>query len=467
MQLIKGKWLIQKYLQIKRQIIISTFWSPDYKPIECPSPKLIHKAALRTRYYSLIHKILFSLLLPCNRFKNMFCKRIIFYLFFITLDLLVAHAQPEPVSKIKTGAEQTEIYLPWIKSLNVALVVNQTSVIGQSHLVDSLIKLNVAVKKIFSPEHGFRGSAEAGAEVNNSVDSKSKSPVISLYGNHKKPLAEDIKGIDAVIFDLQDVGTRFYTYISTLQYVMESCAENNKLCIVLDRPNPNGFYIDGPVLDKKFKSFVGMQPIPVVHGLTVGEYAQMLNGEKWLDRGIQCNLKVVPVAEYDHSIQYSLPVIPSPNLPNMTAIWLYPSLCFFEGTEVSVARGTEFPFQAIGYPGFNEGNFSFVPKSIPGMAAHPPFENKECTGFDLREFGNVYIRNLKKIYLFWLISMYQSYPDKNSFFNDYFDTLAGTDLLRKQIIDGKTEEEIRKSWQDELNKFRTIRKKYLLYTDFE
>lgn len=397
----------------------------------------------------------------------MFCKRIIIFtgsIFFISFYTAFASGD---IDKIKTGAEQTEIYLPWIKNLSIAIVANQTSVIGTSHLVDSLLKLNISIKKIFTPEHGFRGKAEAGEEVSSSTDAKTKLPVVSLYGNNKKPKAEDLKDIDAVIFDLQDVGTRFYTYISTLQYIMEACAENKKLCIILDRPNPNGFYVDGPVLDKKFQSFVGMQSIPVVHGLTVAEYAQMLNGEKWLTAGLQCSLKVVSAANYDHTMQYYLPVNPSPNLPNMTAVWLYPSLCFFEGTDVSVARGTDFPFQAIGYPGFNEGNFTFTPKSIKGLALHPLFEDKACTGFDLREFGNVYIKNLKKLYLFWLISMYQSYPDKNAFFNKYFDTLAGNDLLRKQITEGKSEEEIRKSWQDDLTRYKAIRKKYLLYKDFE
>lgn len=385
-------------------------------------------------------------------------------IFFITIISAGYAQQP---SAIKTGAEQTNLYLDILKGKRTAIVANQTSVIKKTHLVDTLLSLNISIEKVFAPEHGFRGEAEAGEKVNSSVDKKTGVRIVSLYGNHKKPTKEDMRGIEIMVFDIQDVGVRFYTYISTLQYVMEACAENNVELLILDRPNPNGFFIDGPVLEKKFESFVGMQPIPVVHGLTVGEYAQMLNGEKWLNNAAQCKLKIIQCASYSHKLHYELPVNPSPNLPNMASIYLYPTLCFFEGTPVSVGRGTAFPFQAIGYPGFAEGNFSFTPKSIPGKAAKPLYENQFCNGIDLREFGNVYIKNAKSLYLFWLISMYQSYSDKENFFTPFFDKLAGTDKLANQIKSGKTEDEIRKSWSEGLKKYREVRKKYLLYEDFE
>lgn len=369
--------------------------------------------------------------------------------------------------KVVTGAMQMGEYLPLLNNQRIAVVANPTSVIGKTHLVDSLVALKVNIKKIFAPEHGFRGQEEAGATVSNTKDAKTGVEVISLYGQHNKPTAEDLSGVDLVIFDIQDVGARFYTYISTLQLVMEACAENKKTLLILDRPNPNGFYVDGPVLDKKFSSFVGMNTIPVVYGLTIAEYALMLNGEHWLKDSLQCHLKYVALKNYDHKTYYELPVKPSPNLPNMTAVYLYPSLCMFEGTAVSVGRGTDKPFQVIGCPDFKEGAYTFIPKSIPGVANNPPFLGMVCKGFDLREFGDIYIKNLKQLYLFWLQSMYESSPNKEHFFNDFFDKLAGTDELRKQIIAGKTEPEIRKSWEKDLNHFKEIRKKYLLYKDFE
>ncbi len=365
-----------------------------------------------------------------------------------------------------TGAEQVQEYVPLIMKKKIGVVANQTSLVGKTHLVDLLLSVNLDVIKIFTPEHGFRGDAADGELVNNSTDVLSGLPIVSLYGLHKKPTRDDLKDVDVLVFDMQDVGARFYTYIGTLQYVMEACAENKKQLIVLDRPNPNGHYVDGPVLDKKFASFVGMNPIPVVHGLTMGEYAQMLNGEKWLSGGATCSLKVVKVKNYTHKTLYKLPVRPSPNLPNMTAVYLYPSLCFFEGTVVSVGRGTDYPFQILGYPGFNEGPFAFTPKSIKGVSVKPPYENVECKGFDLREFGDNYIPTIKQLYLFWLKNLFDNYQTKEKFFTEYFDKLAGTDQLRKQIMEGKTEDEIRKSWQPELNKYKQMRKKYLLYDDF-
>ena len=370
-------------------------------------------------------------------------------------------------NKITTGAEQTDQYLPLLKNKTVAIVANQTSLINKTHLVDSLVSLGVKIKCVFAPEHGFRGEAGAGEEIKNAVDTKTGIPLISLYGNHLKPSKDDLQNVDQVIFDIQDVGARFYTYISTLQYVMESCAQNNIPLLILDRPNPNGYFVDGPVLEKKFSSFVGMNPVPVVHGLTVGEYAQMLNGEKWLKDSLTCTIKIIKCGNYEHASFYSLPVRPSPNLPNMTSVYLYPSLCLFEGTIISVGRGTPEPFQVVGYPGFNDGDFSFKPVNIAGVAKNPPYESIECRGFDLREFGEGYVKNYKGLYLFWLKAFYDSAPDKTKFFTDFFSKLAGTDQLQQQIKDGWTEEKIKQSWQPALNKYKEMRKKYLLYKDFE
>ncbi|MBK5285697.1 MAG: DUF1343 domain-containing protein [Bacteroidia bacterium] len=369
--------------------------------------------------------------------------------------------------KIITGAEQTEIYLPLLAGKHVAVVANQTSLIGKTHLIDSLHSLHVKVDLVFAPEHGFRGEAEAGETIAASTDSKTGIQIISLYGEKKKPSATDLKGIDVVVFDIQDVGVRFYTYINTMQYVMEACAEQNKTFIVLDRPNPNGFFVDGPLLEEKFKSFVGMNPIPLVHGLTVAEYASMLNGEGWLAGGKKCKLVIVKVKSYSHVDYYALPVPPSPNLPNLSSVYLYPSLGLFEGTPVSVGRGTEFPFQVIGYPELDGGTFSFIPQSIPGRALHPMYEEKKCNGYMLKDFGEMFIRNSKSVYLFWLKALYENYPDKKKFFTSFFDKLAGTDKLKEQIIGGISEEEIRKSWQPALENYKKVRKKYLLYQDFD
>lgn len=375
---------------------------------------------------------------------------------------VVVNKEPLP---IKVAAELTEKWLPLLKDKRVAVVTNQTGMIGEVHLVDSLVSLKVNVMKVFAPEHGFRGEADAGAHVKDEKDKRTGLSIVSLYGSNKKPSAAQVADVDLLLFDIQDVGVRFYTYISTLHYVMEAAAENGKGVIVLDRPNPNGFYVDGPVLKMEHKSFVGMHPVPLVHGMTIGEYAQMINGEGWLKNGLKCDLQVIKCEGYSHDRYYELPVRPSPNLPNMSSIYLYPSLGLFEGTIVSVGRGTDRPFQCIGYPGNPIGDFKFTPKSMPG-AQDPPHRGKECTGIDLNEYGEIQSRLDRKIELNWLIGLYREAPDKKGFFNNFFDKLAGGTDLRERVIKGEEPEEIRASWQAELNAFKKIREKYLLYDDF-
>lgn len=369
-----------------------------------------------------------------------------------------------PQTKPITGAEQPEYYLPLLKGKRVALLVNQTAQVDTTHLVDALRASEVNIKKIFAPEHGFRGAADAGEHVADGKDSRTGIKVISIYGDKKKPSDEDLKDVDVVVYDIQDVGARFYTFISSLHYMMEACAANNKQLIVLDRPNPNGWYVDGPVLEKKFQSFVGIDPIPVVHGLTVGEYAQMVNGESWLEGGKQCKLTVIPCRNYTHSMRYSLPVKPSPNLPNDVAVYLYPSLCFFEGTNVSVGRGTPYPFQVYGSPMITVRNYSFIPKSVEG-AKNPPNLNQVCFGADLHRSGT----SAPGIQLQYLMNAYKNFSDTSKFFlpNNFFDKLWGTDSVRKMLLEGKTAQDIKASWQPGLNTYKAIRKKYLLYQDFE
>jgi uncharacterized protein YbbC (DUF1343 family) len=350
-----------------------------------------------------------------------------------------------------------------LQGKRVAVVANHTSLINGAHLVDSLLNSGINIVKIFSPEHGFRGKADAGQLIDDKIDLVTGLPVISLYGKHKKPTNEDLQNVDLIVFDIQDVGARFYTYISTMTYVMEACAENEIPVIILDRPNPNGFYVDGPVLEKEFKSFVGMHPVPIVHGMTVGEYAKMVNGELWLTDSLQCDLTVIPVKNYAHGDFYELPVKPSPNLPNKFAVYLYPSLCLFEGTVVSVGRGTDYPFQVIGHPDFPSGNYIFVPRSIPGAATHPRHENDSCRGRNLIGYAREMKNNPAQLNLTWLIDYYEALKDKTNFFTDYFTLLAGTETLQKQIEEGWTEEQIRESWQPGLDEFKPIRKKYLLY----
>ena len=375
-------------------------------------------------------------------------------------------AQSKQTNGIVVGAERPGAYLPILHESNVAVVANQTSMVNDMHLVDFLLDRYVNVIKVFAPEHGFRGEAGAGEKVNSGKDVKTGTPIVSLYGSNKKPTAEQLADVGVVVFDIQDVGARFYTYISTMTYVMEACAEQGKKMIILDRPNPNGHYIDGPVLKPGYESFVGMHQIPVVHGMTVGEYAMMVNEEGWLKDGVHCDLEVVKCSGWDHSMSYELPVKPSPNLPNAAAVTLYPSLCFFEGTSVSVGRGTDLPFQQIGAPWFPEGSVKFTPVSM-SSARYPKYEGEECLGFDLREFATHYMNGSGELYLFWLQEAYRAAPDQENFFNNFFDKLAGTDQLRQDLIAGKSISDIRDSWQADLEAFKLTRNKYLLYEDFE
>lgn len=367
------------------------------------------------------------------------------------------------------AADRIAVYTPLLKSKKVGLVVNQTSVVGTKHLLDSLLALEVNVTKVFTPEHGFTGTADAGEKV---ADSKREQiPIVSLYGKKKKPTAEDLADIDILVFDIQDVGARFYTYISTLHYIMETAAENDIPLIVLDRPNPNGFYIDGPMLKPEFKSFVGMHPVPVVYGMTIGEYAMMINGEGWLAEGQTCKLKVVECKYYDHTMTYDLPIKPSPNLPNLKSILLYPSLCFFEGTTVSVGRGTDQQFQLFGHPALKDVMpFKFTPVSKPG-AKSPKHMGKECYGMEFHNMDSSTLHNDKKLQIGFLIKMHQAVTVAGEDFflknNNFFDKLAGSESLKKMILEGKSEDEIVASWQPDLEAFMKVRAKYLLYDDFK
>jgi uncharacterized protein YbbC (DUF1343 family) len=377
---------------------------------------------------------------------------------FIFFDCSATNPPVSEKPELLTGAEQLNALLPKIKDKRVALVVNNTSLVGKTHLVDTLISSGVKIVKVFGPEHGFRGNAADGQHVDDSVDSKTGIPIFSLHGNNKKPSAEQLANVDVVIFDIQDVGARFYTYISTMHYVMEAAAEYGKEVIVLDRPNPNGNYVDGPIRKPEFKYFLAMHPIPIVHGLTVGELAQMINGEGWLEGKLKCKLTVIPLKNWTHNDTYSLPVRPSPNLPNDQSIKLYPSLCLFEQTVISVGRGTNMQFQVLGNPELKNLPFRFTPVSMPGISDKPPHQNKECYGIDLRN-----TKAEPKFDLSYLIKFYNLYPDKEKFFLKFFDNLAGTTELRKQIIAGLTEDQIRVSWQKELDAYKEMRKKYLLY----
>ncbi len=414
--------------------------------------------------------------------KHIFSHSTIFLLFICFQFTSCAQQQKSTIKKVektdlkvKTGADRTDLYLSKLKGKNIAIVANQTSVLNvlqraevspnvmgsklmNHHLVDYLHNYNgINVKKVFAPEHGFRGKEDAGAHVNDGVDTKTGLPILSLHGKSKKPSAEQLKDIDVVVFDIQDVGTRFYTYISSLHYVMEACAEANIPVMVLDRPNPNGHYIDGPILEPKHKSFVGMHPVPVVYGMTIGEYGQMINGEKWLKDGIQCDLAVIPLENYTHDYQYSLPIKPSPNLPNDKSINLYPSLGFFEGTTINAGRGTDIQFQVYGAPFFKESDFSYSPKSNEG-AKYPKHKDKLCYGKDLRETDH-----LNTINLAWLIDAYKQTPKKESFFGKTFTIHAGTEKLQQQLEQGLTEQEIKNYWKEGLENFKKTRNKYLIY----
>jgi uncharacterized protein YbbC (DUF1343 family) len=361
-------------------------------------------------------------------------------------------------NNIKTGADNYTAYLPLLKNKKIGIVTNQTGILSdRTHLVDFLLEKDIAIKTIFAPEHGFRGTADAGEHVVDGKDPKTGLPIISLYGDNKKPKTEQLAGIDILVFDLQDVGARFYTYISSLHYIMEACAENNIPLLILDRPNPNVTIIDGPVLEAAFTSFVGMHPIPLLHGMTIGEYAKMINGEKWLKNGVQCKLTVIPCLSYNRKMDYSLPIKPSPNLPNDQAVNLYASLCLFEGTNVSVGRGTEKQFQIYGSPYLPKSDFSFIPKPNLG-AQNPVYNGVLCYGEDLSTYPKVNQLELK-----WLIKAYKATNDKSKFFNAFFTKLAGTKKLQQQIESGISEKEIRESWKKGLITFKEMRSKYLIY----
>ena len=387
-------------------------------------------------------------------------KHIRFHLILIVVLLL---SMVQVLAQV-SGASNTGAYFGLLRNTRVAVVANQTSVIGNVHLVDTLLSSGIQVVKIFAPEHGFRGEAGNGDHVNDGTDKKTKLPIISLYGNHTRPTAEMLADVDVIVFDIQDVGVRFYTFLATMQEVMEAAVLSKKAVVVLDRPNPNGYYVDGPVMtDKKLYSFVGQLPIPIVHGCTLGELAEMISGEGWLSGGKSCELTVIPCSDYTHNSYFELPIKPSPNLPNITSIYAYPSLCWFEGTCISIGRGTDLPFQQFGFPNCKVGETTFTPKEIPGVSTNPPFENQLCKGAKVS-----FEKRPTQLNLSWLISMYSNYPNKDKFFTsaNFFDKLAGTTQLRKQIIGGVGEDVIRLSWQSDLDAYKAIRKKYLLYTDF-
>ncbi|MFM9019945.1 MAG: exo-beta-N-acetylmuramidase NamZ domain-containing protein [Sediminibacterium sp.] len=374
---------------------------------------------------------------------------------------------------IQTGAEQIKRYLPYLKGKRVAMMANQTTIVGPTHLVDTLRKLGINIVKVFGPEHGFRGNASAGAKVADEIDSATGIPLISLYGGKSKPSAEDLADVDIMIYDLQDVGCRFYTNINALAKMMEACADNKKELLILDRPNPNGYFIDGPILDMQFKSGIGQFPIPITHGLTIGEFAAMLNGEGWLAKGVVFPIKVIPVANYRQSMPYTLPVRPSPNLNTQQSIILYPSLCLFEGTILSQGRGTFFPFTVLGSPKLaGQYNFSFTPKGIPGMAETPLHMNETCYGLDLRTIDPAEIFKAGKINLQWMMELYKAYPEKEKFF-DYkqskqmgnIDKLAGVAEFKEQIRQGISEDSIRRTWEPGIQAFKVKRAKYLIYPD--
>ncbi len=399
------------------------------------------------------------------KIKNLvLIKLIIFGIVCLAFTKISAQTKNQQENCYKPAADRPELYLKLLKNKNIAVVANQTSLLAdKTHLVDFLVKNNIKIKEIFAPEHGFRGNADAGEHVKNGIDTKTGLPIVSLYGDNKKPKAEQLQGVDLILFDIQDVGVRFYTYISTLSYVMEAAAENNIEVIVLDRPNPHDGYTDGPVLKEKWTSFVGLHRVPVVYGLTIGEYGKMVNGEKWLKNGVQAKYTIIPMLNYHKKQRYDISEKPSPNLPNNQSINLYPSLCFFEGTQVSVGRGTDFPFQVFGSPWLKNYSFRFTPK--PNFGAKDPFLNgKLCNGEDLRNYPEI----KDKLDLSFVMNAYKNFDKKSQEFflkNLWFDTLAGTDELRKQMISGKSEEEIRNSWKQDLQNFEKIRTKYRIYED--
>jgi uncharacterized protein YbbC (DUF1343 family) len=388
-------------------------------------------------------------------------------LIFILPVCVMMRAQTVPVkeySTVVTGAEDLDACLPLLKNKRVGIITNITGMVGGTSIVDTLISLGVKVKVIFGPEHGFRSEAEAGEKVKSNKDPKTGLPVVSLYGATKKPGREQLKDLDVLVYDIQDIGVRFYTYISTMCYAMEACAENNKEFIVLDRPNPNGYYIDGPVMQDAYKGFLGLHNVPLVYGMTCGEYAAMANGEGWLKNSVKCRLRVIPLKNYDRKSSYSLPVKPSPNIPNELAVALYPSLGVFEGTIMSLGRGTDFPFQVLGHPAFSDTAFSFTPRPTK-ISASPKYVNTRCYGIDLRQCSESG-RNPRQISLQWLYTCYEK-TGGEGFFEKYFNHHAGNSELQEQLKKGIPEAVIRESWKEDIEKFKIIRKKYLLYADFE
>jgi len=380
------------------------------------------------------------------------------------LYFLIAFIGVPVFGQIQTGASRTTEYLPFLKGKRIGLVVNSGSRIGSQYLPDTLLKLGIQVKKIFAPEHGFRTNADAGQALNNTLDSATQLPIISLYGKHIQPDSADLADLDLMIFDLQDVGVRFYTYISTLHYVMKSCAHWGKSLLVLDRPNPNGAFVQGPVLDTALRSFVGMHPVPVLYGMTIGEYARMIKGENWIHESKPSRLEIISLSHYRHDdLGVNLPYPPSPNLPNDLSVKLYPSLCLFEGTNISIGRGTDFPFQVFGSPDLKNKGFQFTPRSIPGKSTHPLLENQVCYGVDFRNMSQSNPSEYYGFTLKWIIQAYKEYNGKTPFFNSYFNKLAGNTVLKTQIESGMKEKDIKASWSEGLKKFKTLREKYLLY----
>lgn len=393
--------------------------------------------------------------------KTLSLTAVVFFAFTVS-----AGCQTPRYRDVVTGAERIDQYLPVLENKRVGIVANHTSIVGDTHLVDSLLSLGVNVKKIFVPEHGFRGTADAGERISTSFDESTGLPLISLYGERRKPEAVDLEDLDIVIYDIQDVGARFYTYISTMHYVMEACAENGVSFLVLDRPNPNGYFVDGPVLDMEYRSFVGMHPVPVVHGMTVAEYARMVNGEGWLDGGIEADLHWVLCEGYDHLTLYRLPVRPSPNLQTQLSVYLYPSLCLFEGTILNVGRGTEFPFMVFGHPELRNATFQYTPESTEG-ATNPLHKGELCNGVDLRHFEERFVIDRRELYMEWLLFAYRNMPRELEFFTPYFTRLIGNREVQSMIERGMGVSAIMRSWQNEVAEFKKIRKKYLLYPDFE
>lgn len=395
--------------------------------------------------------------------KNIMILLLSFYFFALhSCTGKTSNAEIKQENEIIVAAQRFDSYLHLFEDKNIGVVSNQTSLIQDSHLVDTLLSLGIRIKKVFAPEHGFRGDAEAGETIGDMVDEKTGIPIISIYGKNRKPTKENLSGLDIMVFDIQDVGVRFFTYISTLHYVMESCAENNVPVVVLDRPNPNGFYVDGPIMEEEHTSFVGMHPVPIVYGMTIGEYAKMINGEGWLKNANKCELTIIPCENYKHSSYYNLPIKPSPNLPTMRSVYLYPSTALFEGTVINEGRGTKNPFEVFGHPDFAGGNYSYVPESIPGMSTNPKLKGKKCFGMDLRDISIDFFKDKKEIQLEWLVLAYDS-TKTEKFFIPFFENLSGTKNLREQIISKTEIKKIKASWEKGLQEFKSIREKYLIY----